>query len=202
MTALVRSQLYRMVTIRSSWLSIVLFAVLATSFGILEAYWWALFVGIGTFGISVLTVAQHYQHRTAALLYLAQPKRLPVLLALVLTTVGVTLVFAAVTGIPVYFEDDLSQKMYERTLLVVPIMAVFGAATAAIVRRSTWIFYGFGVWFVLVEGLAGQMRWPLPISSYLDAARGVGFGRLFFLGWAVVALAGAALALFRDLTSD
>jgi hypothetical protein len=200
MLLMMRSQLYRMATIRSSWLSIALFAVLAASFGVLEAYWWALFVGIGTFGISVLTVAQHYQHRTAALLYLAQPKRLPVLISLVVTTVAVTWVFAAVTGIAVLFDDG--HLMYERTLFVVPVMAVFGAATAAIVRRSSWIFYGFALWFVLVEGLAGQMRWPLPISSYLDAARGVGFGKFFFVGWAVVALAGAVLALYKDLSND
>jgi hypothetical protein len=202
MRRLILSQLHRLATIRSSWLSILVFAVLATSFGILEPYWWALFVGIGTFGIAVLTVAQHYQHHTVTLLYLAHPKRLPVLVALVLTTVGTTLVFAALTGIPVLFQDGNAHAMYKRTLLVVPLMAVFGTAVAAIVRRSSWIFYGFALWFLLIEGLAGQLKWPLSISSYLEAARGVPLGRFFFTGWAVLTLAAATLTLFRDLNSD
>jgi hypothetical protein len=32
-------------------------------------------------------------------------------------------------------------------------MAVFGTATAAIVRRSSWLLFGFAVWFILVDGL-------------------------------------------------
>ena len=101
MIALVRSELYRMATIRSSWVSIVLFGAVAASFGVLNAYWWALFVGVGAFGISVFTVAQHYRHRTAALLYLARPRRIQVLIAQVVTTVAVAWGFAALTGITV-----------------------------------------------------------------------------------------------------
>jgi hypothetical protein len=201
MIALVRSELYRMATIRSSWVSIVLFGALAASFGVLNAYWWALFAGIGAFGISVFTVAQHYQHRTAALLYLARPKRFPVLLAQVVTTVFVAWIFTAVTGIAALLKDG-DAATYRHTLTVIPIMAVFGAATAAIVRRSSWLLYGFAVWFVLVEGMVGQMKWPLPISSYLDAAKGDPYGLEVFLVWAVVTLAVAILALHRDLAAD
>jgi hypothetical protein len=201
MIALVRNELYRMATIRSSWVSIVLFGALAASFGVLSAYWWALFAGIGAFGISVFTVAQHYQHRTATLLFLARPKRFPVLLAQVVATVVVAWVFTAVTGITALLRDG-NGATYRHTLTVIPIMAVFGAASAAIVRRSSWLLYGFAVWFVLVEGLIGKMKWPLPISSYLDAARGDPYGLEVFLVWAVVTLAVATLALRRDLAAD
>jgi hypothetical protein len=201
MFALIRNELYRMATIRSSWVTIALFATVAASFGVLNAYWWALFAGIGTFGIAVFTVAQHYQHRTVILLYLGWPKRLPVLLAQVVTTVLVAYAFTAVTGLTALARHG-DTRMYGRTLAVIPIMAVFGAALAAIVRRASWLLYGFAIWFVVVEALAGQMRWPLPISSYLDAARGVFFGTFFFLGWAVAALAVAVLTLRRDVTTD
>jgi hypothetical protein len=201
MIALIRHELYRMATIRSSWVSIVLFGSLAASFGVLSAYWWALFAGIGAFGIAVFTVAQHYQHRTATLLYLAQPKRFPVLLAQVVTTVVVAWVFTALSGITALLKDG-NGVTYRHTLTVIPIMAVFGAAAAAIVRRSSWLMYGFAIWFVLVEGLAGQMKWPLPISSYLDAARGDPYGLEVFLVWALVTLAVAMLTLRRDLAAD
>jgi len=200
MITLVRSELYRMATIRSSWVSISLFGAVAAAFGMLDAYWWALFVGIGAFGISVLTVAQHYQHRTIALLYLARPRRLSVLIAQVITTVAVAWCFAAVTGIAVVIKGG--DRPYLHTLIVVPVMAAFGTAAAAIVRRSSWLFFGFAAWFVFVEGLAGQLKWPLPISSYLNAAGGDAFGLEVFVGWAVVALAVAVLTLARDLTAD
>ena len=202
MIALVRSELYRMATIRSSWVSFVLFGAVAASFGVLNAYWWALFSGIGAFGIAVFTVAQHYQHRTAALLFLAGPKRFPVLLAQVVTTMAVAWVFTAITGITALLKDGNGGATYRHTLTVIPIMAVFGAATAAIVRRSSWLLYGFAVWFVLVEGLVGQMKWPLPISSYLDAARGDPYGLEVFLVWALVTLAVATFTLRRDLAAD
>jgi ABC-2 type transport system ATP-binding protein len=197
---LVRSELYRMATIRSSWVSIALFGFVAAAFGVLNPYWWALFAGIGAFGISVLTVTQHFQHRTAVLLYLARPKRFPVLFAQVLTTVAVVWVLTAVSGITVLLKSD--GLPYRHTLTVVPIMAVFGAATASVVRRSSWLLFGFAVWFVLVEGLISQMKWPLPISSYLDAARGDPYGLEVFIVWAVAALAVAALTLSRDPTTD
>jgi hypothetical protein len=201
MIALIRAELYRTVTIRSSWVSIVLFGAFAASFGVLNAYGWALFAGIGAFGIAVFTVARHFQHRTAALLYLAQPRRVRVLLAQVITTVLIAWVFTAVTGITALLKDG-NGAVYRHTLTVVPVMAIFGAAAAAVVRRPSWLLYGFAVWFVLVEGLLGQMKWPLPISSYLDAAGGNPYGLEVFLVWALGTLAVAALLLRRDFTTD
>jgi hypothetical protein len=201
MIDLIRSELYRSATIRSSWISIVLFGAVAASVGVLSSLWWAMFSGIGAFGIAVFTVARHYQHRTAALLYLARPKRLPVLFAQVAATVLVTEVFAALTGITGLIKDG-NQALYRHTLWLTPIMAVFGASMAAIVRRSSWLLYGFAVWFVLVEALVGQMKWPLPISSYLDAAGGNPYGLEVFVVWTLGALAVAALMLRRDLATD
>jgi hypothetical protein len=201
MITLIRSEFYRMATIRSSWVSIVLFGATAAAFGLVNAYWWALFAGFGALGVSVLTVTQHYQHRTAALIYLVRPKRIRLLIAQVITTAAVAWGVAALSGITALVRDG-GVLQYRHTLAAVPIMAVFGAATAAIVRRSSWLFFGFGVWFILVEGLIGQMRFYLPISSYLDAAKGDAFGLELFIVWAVAALAVAVPMLSRDLIAD
>ena len=74
-------------------------------------------------------------------------------------------------------------------MLVVPVMAVFAAAAAAIVRRSSWLILGFAIWFVVVEGLVGQLKWWLPFSAYLEASGGDAFGLEIFIFWAVVAVA-------------
>jgi hypothetical protein len=201
MIALIRSELYRSATIRSSWISIVLFGAVAASVGVMSSLWWAMFSGIGAFGIAVFTVARHYQHRTIALLYLARPRRLPVLLAQVAAAILVAWGFAAITGITGLIKDG-NQTLYLHTLWLMPLMAMFGASMAAIVRRSSWLLYGFAVWFVLVEALIGQLKWPLPISSYLDAAGGNAYGLEVFVVWTLAALAVAALLLRRDLAAD
>lgn len=200
MMTLIRSELYRMATIRSSWASIVLFGAVAASSGIVDDNWWALFAGIGAFGISVLTVTQHYQHRTIALLYVSRPKRFQVLLAQVVTTVLVAEVLAALSGVLALAK--WGGQTYFQTLAVVPVMAVFGAGLAATVRRAAWLISGFGVWFVIVEGIATGLRWPLPMSSYLEAANGNAFSMEIFIVWAIAALAVASVALRRDLAGD
>lgn len=200
MITLIRSELYRMATIRSSWVSLTLFGAVAAASGIWDKSWWALFTGIGAFGISVLTVTQHFQHRTVTLLYLARPQRFQVLLAQVLTTVAVAWVLAALTGLPAL--SKWGGQTYFQTLAVVPIMAVFGAALAATVRRAAWLISGFGIWFVIVEGIMTGLRWPLPMTSYLDASRGDAFGLEIFIVWAIAALAVAAVAQRRDLSGD
>ncbi|MEU4238200.1 hypothetical protein [Actinoplanes sp. NPDC026619] len=203
MITLVRSELYRMATIRSSWLSLALFGIMAAAFGIPESYFWAVFVGLGAFGIAALTVAQSHQHHTIALLYLARPRRVTVLFAQVITTVLVAVVFAGLSGLTVLVKEDGS-KIYFATLYVVPLMAVFGAAVASVVRRASWLLFGFGVWFVVVEGLLGRLRWNLPISAYLAAvgADTETFGLLVFIMWTAAALGVAMLALPRDLSGD
>jgi hypothetical protein len=123
-----------------------------------------------------------------------------VLIAQVLTTVVVAVTLTAISGLTVLVRDGL--RPYQETLVVVPIMAVFGAAVAAIVRRASWLLLGFAVWFVFVEALIGHLRWPLPISAYLQAVGGDAFSLLIFVIWAVVALAVAAVAVTRDFAAD
>ena len=151
MIALVRSELYRAATIRSSWISIAVFSALGALFGWFNVDAWALLACLGAFGLAVMGVAQHYQHRTAVLLYLAQPKRLLVLIAQVIASAIVAAGFAAMSGATVLAKGDLTQ--YRNTLIIVPIMAVFGAANAAIVRRPTWLFPG-------VRGMVRLRRGP------------------------------------------
>ncbi|GAA2847594.1 hypothetical protein Acy02nite_03030 [Actinoplanes cyaneus] len=205
MSSLIRAELYRMATIRSSWVSLALFGAVAAAAGVWDKSWWVLFAGIGAFGISVLTVTQHYQHRTIALLYVARPRRFQVLLAQVVTTMLVAEMLAVFSGLPVWFR--WSHQTYTQTLFVIPVMAAFGAGLAATVRRSAWLLSGFGVWFVIVEGIAGGLKWPLPMTSYLNASRSDGLGGdafalEIFVFWAVTSLAVAAVALRRDLTGD
>jgi ABC-2 type transport system ATP-binding protein len=201
MITMIRSELYRMATIRSSWLSLALFGVIAAAFGIPEPYFWALFTGLGAFGISALTVAQSHQHHTIALLYLSRPRRITVLFAQVLTTVVVAVGFAMLSGLTVIFKEF---QVYLSTLYLVPVMAVFGAAVASVVRRASWLLFGFAVWFVIVEGLIGKLNWNLPISSYLNAvgAKDDAFSLAIFVLWAIAALGLAVILLPRDLSGD
>ncbi|MFY1688638.1 hypothetical protein [Plantactinospora sp. WMMB782] len=200
MIALVRSELYRMATIRSSWVSIAVFGVLGALFGAVNVDAWALLAGMGAFGFGVLGVSQHFQHRTAVLLYLARPNRLTTLLGQLLAGIVVALAFAAVSGVTVLAKGDLTQ--YRNTLTVVPLLAVFGAANAAVLRRPTWLFLGYAGWFVFVEGLLGRLTAPLPFSSFLGAAGGDRTSLLVAAAWTLLALLAAALAIHRDVTTD
>ncbi|GAA0552509.1 hypothetical protein GCM10010172_38660 [Paractinoplanes ferrugineus] len=202
MLTMIRSELYRMATIRSSWLTLSLAGFVAAAFGVLEPYFWALFVGLGAFGIAALTVAQSHQHRTVALLYLSRPRRLTVLFAQVLTTVLVAEAFAMLSGITTVLKS--AGDIYLHTLYLVPVMAVFGAAVASLVRRASWLLFGFAVWVVVVEGLIGKLTWNLPISAYLDSAGGSPdtFSLEVFVLWTVAALGAAVILLPRDLTGD
>ncbi|GAB3965541.1 hypothetical protein V1634_24640 [Plantactinospora veratri] len=200
MIALVRSELYRVATIRSSWISIAVFSVLGALFGAVNVDAWALLAGMGAFGLAVLGVTAHYQHRTAVLLHLARPGRLLTLLGQIVAGVVVAVGFAAVSGVTVLAKGDLTQ--YRNTLVLVPVMAVFGAANAAVVRRPTWLFLGYAGWFVFVEGLLGRLSAPLPFSAFLGAGGGDRTSLLIAVGWAVLALLGAAAAVRRDLTAD
>lgn len=207
MITLIRAEFYRMATIRSSWVSILVFGLVAAGFGLIHPYGWALFSGVGAFGIAVLSIASHYQHRTIGLLYLARPRRLLVLAAQIVTVVGVAWALAVVSGLPMLLKGGVNVGIsYRHTLVVAPVMAAFAGGLAAVVRRSSWLFWGFALWFVFVEGLAGQLSWHLPISSYLAAASvlngGDAFGMLVFAFWALASLTVAAALLARDLPSD
>lgn len=200
MIALVRSELYRVATIRSSWVSVVVFSVLGVLLGWINIDAWGLLAAMGAFGLSVMIVTQHYQHRTAVLLYLAQPRRVLVLIGQVVTGVIVTVGFVALSGVTVVAGGEATH--YTNILAVVPIIAVFGAASAAIVRRPTWLFLGCAGWFVFIEGLLGRLEAPLPFSAFLGGGTGDSQSLVIAGGWAVLASVAAVVAVRRDLTGD
>jgi len=84
-------------------------------------------------------------------------------------------------------------------VVVAPLMAVLGAAGAAIARSATFLFVGFATWIVFVEAMYGKLQEPLPFSAYLDAAGGDVRKLMILLGWILAAIAGAVLAVRRDL---
>lgn len=200
MIALVRSELYRMATVRSNWLSIAILGALGLLFGVFDADAWQLLAGVGTFGLAVMQVAQHHQHRTAVLLHLAQPNRTLTLAGHLVASVVVALLFMTLSGATVLLDGDIRQ--FRETAAVVPLMAVFAAANAAIFRRPTWLFLGYGGWFIFVEGLAGRLDAPLPFSAYLSAGGGDRFSLLVFAGWTALSVVGALVAVHRDLVGD
>ncbi|GID96307.1 hypothetical protein ACFQFC_08770 [Amorphoplanes digitatis] len=200
MIAVVRSELYRLSTVRSSALSLAVFGAFGIVLSMIGTDMWALLAGVGAFGFGVTGVSQHYQHRTAVLQYLARPRRILVLLGQLVTAVIVSLGFAAVSGVIVLVQGD--RERYLITLLVAPLMAVLGAAAAAIVRSATFLFIGFAAWVLFVEAMYGKMQEPLPFSAYLDAATGDVRKLLILLCWTLATIVGAIFAIRRDLSGD
>jgi len=200
MIAVVRSELYRLSTTRSNALSLAIFSGLGVALGTIGADFWALLAGVGAFGFGVTGISQHYQHRTAVLLYLARPRRILVLLAQLVTAVIVSVGFTAVSGAVVLIQGD--RDRYLITLVVAPIMAVLGAAAAAIARSATFLFVGFAAWILFVEAMYGKLQQPLPFSAYLDAASGDVHKLVILLGWTGATVVGAIIAIRRDLNGD
>lgn len=200
MTAVVRSELYRLSTVRSSALSLAVFTGAGIVLSMVGSDFWALLAGVGAFGFGATGIAQHYQHRTAVLLYLARPHRIRVLLGQLLTTLIVSLAFTVVSGALVLIQGN--RERFLITVVVAPIMALLGAAGAAIARSATFLFVGFATWILFVEAMYGKLQEPLPFSAYLDAASG-DLGKLLILaGWTLAAMVGAAFAVHRDLNGD
>ena len=198
MIAVFRSELHRTLTVPSSWISIGAAVLLGMSFALFSADFWSLFAALGVFGIAVVTTTQHYQHRTAMLLFLGQPKRWQALAAQCLATILVGLMVAAVSGLTTIISGDLQQ--FAGTMAAVPLLAVFGVASATTLRRPVPLFIGYGTWFVFAEGLAFRFRQPLPFTTFMSAAGGNPRGLVFFAGWTVAALVVAIWTIHRDLT--
>jgi hypothetical protein len=198
--AVVRSELYRLSTVRSSAMSLALFAGLGICLSMIGSDFWALLAGVGAFGFGATGISQHYQHRTAVLLYLARPQRIRVLLAQLVSTLIVSLGFTVVSGLLVLIQGN--PERYLITVLVAPIMALLGAAGAAVARSATFLFVGFATWILFVEAMYGRMQEPLPFSAYLDAASGDVRKLLILLGWTLAAVVGAGFAIRRDLNGD
>ncbi|MFD2767478.1 hypothetical protein [Micromonospora eburnea] len=199
MIALIRSELYRVATIRSGWVSIVAFSALGALFGWYDTDAWGLLAGMGALWLAVMVVGQHHQHRTAFLLYLARTNRVLVLISQLVSSIIVAVGVVATSGVLVLAKGEVAQ--YRNVLTVVPIMAVFGAASAAIVRRATWLLIGYAGWFVFVEGVVGRLAAPLPFSAFLNGGAGDRDGLLVAAAWAAGVLVIAVVAIRRDLGS-
>jgi hypothetical protein len=91
---------------------------------------------------------------------------------------------------------------FRSTLVVVPLMALFGVANATVVRRPTWLLLGYAGWLIFVEGLIGKLEQPVPFSAFLAAGAGDRRSLLIVAAWTVLAMIGAAVAVRRDLTTD
>jgi hypothetical protein len=201
MIAVVRSEMYRFLSIRSWWLSLIAAALVTAGMGYYGDAAWAGLVGMATFLFGVVAAAQHYQHRTAVLVFLARPRRLAVLAGQALTYAAAAGAFAAVTGLPVLLTGHPDE--YLVTVFAAPFMAVFAVANATILRRPIWIIAGYGLWFVAVEGVAGRLELPGPFTGYLRGTAQTDLAMLaVFVGWAVVAGGVAGWAIRRDVTSD
>jgi hypothetical protein len=199
--SVLRSELYRTLTIRSSWVSLGVAGGLGLVFGWFSDEFWALFAGLGAFGVAVVIASQHYQHRTAVLLFLGQPRRLRALAAQCVVAVVLTLAISAFSGLT-QFADSADGGRYFSTLTVVPLVALFGVANATVVRKPVWLLGGYATWLIFVEGLIGKLESPLPFSTFLEAAGGDALDLLVFAGWTVAALVAAAWSIRRDLDTD
>jgi len=199
-TAVLRSELYRWATIRSSWILMGLFALLGALLGWFSADLWALLAGLGAFAIAVLGTAQHYQHSTVVLLHLGQPHRLTGLAAQAIAAASVAVLLAAVSGTTVLATGKFTQ--FGSTLAVVPLMAVFGVANATVIRRPAGLLLGYAAWLLFVEALIGGLKKPLPFTTFLDAGTGNRRSLLIFTGWTLLTITIALVAVRRDLTSD
>jgi hypothetical protein len=197
--AVLRSEFYRTLAIRSGWVSIAGCIALGVMFGFFDAAFWSLFAGLGAYGLAVMTTAQHYQHRTALLLFLGQPKRLLVLAAQCVNAVVIALVIAVVSGV---FVSSSDSHEFRATLAVVPLMAIFGVANATVVRRPLWLFAGYAWWIIFVEGIIGRLEGPLPFAAFLEAAAGQTHYLWVFAGWTIGGLLVAAVTVRRDLNGD
>ena len=200
MITVLKSELYRTLTIRSSWVSMGVAGAVGLVFGWFSDDFWALFAGLGAFGVAVVIASQHYQHRTAVLLFLGQPRRLRALAAQCLVAVVLTLVITAVSGLTQFTTS--SGNRYLATLTVVPLVALFGVANATVIRKPVWLLGGYAGWLIFVEGLIGKLESPLPFSSFLEAATGDPQDLLTFAGWTVGALLVAAWSIRRDLSTE
>lgn len=158
MITVIRSELYRLATTRSSALSLSAFSLSGAVLSVFGADFWALLAGVGAFGFGAAGVSQHYLHHTVVLLHLARPRRVSVLAGQLVTALIVSLGFTAASGlaVPILW----NWEWYAVTLVVAPLMAVFGAAAAAIARRATFLFVGCTAWVVFVEAMYGKLQEP------------------------------------------
>lgn len=200
MIAVLRADLHRTLTVRSAWLSVIALVCAGLLLSLLSRDMWALLIGMGTFALAVTGTTQHFQHRTAVLLYLGRPRRLTVLAGQTASAALLGAMIAATSGVPLLGSADT--RTYVFVVLAVPVMAVFGVACGTVVRRGNWLLLGATGWLLFIEGLVGKLARPLPFSSFLNSINGDRTHLLIFAGWTVAALLAAIVAARRDLTGD
>jgi uncharacterized membrane protein (DUF2068 family) len=116
----------------------------------------------------------------------------------VLTGIVLATATAAVSGL---FTLGGVDDRYASTLVVTPLMALFGVAGAVLVRHGLWLLAGWGGWVVVVEGVICRFEQPLPFAAYERAAGGDSDYVLVFALWTLAAVVLAALAVRRDVTA-
>jgi hypothetical protein len=200
MTEVIRAELYRMYTLRSWRLALPAAALICLLAGLADTGAWTFLVGTMVFLLGVVGGAQHYQHRTAILLFLARPKRLTVLAGQAVAYGLVGGAFAGLTGVGALANGDFAQ--YAFTGIAAALMTVFAVANAAILRRPVWIIIGYGLWFVIVELLIFQGEFPGPFMGYLAVMISEPMKLLALVFWTVVSLAVAVRAIARDVTGS
>jgi hypothetical protein len=199
MTAVLRSELYRVLTTRSSWVTLALATAAAAMFGFLGPDSWALMAGLGAFAVAAIVTTSNYQHGTVVLLYLGQPRRLRALAAQALVGVVLATGTAALSGL---FALGVATDRYAATMVVVPLMALFGVANAVLIRHPTWLLAGWGGWVVFVEGVISRFEQPLPFTAYERAGAGEPRYVAIFALWTLAALVLAVVAVRRDVAAD
>jgi hypothetical protein len=199
MIAVLRSELYRVLTTRSSWVTLALATAGGAVFGLIGPDAWALMAGLGAFAVAALVTTSQYEHGTILLMYLGQPRRLRALTAEVLVGVVLTAGTVAVSGL---FALGLATDRYLATVVMTPLMALFGVANAVLIRHATWLIAGWGAWLLFVEGLIGKLNQPLPFTAYLRGAGGEVRFVWIFVAWTAAAVLLAVVAVRRDVTAD
>jgi hypothetical protein len=198
--AVMRSELYRLATIRMWWLSIIGAGVLTGGVSLLGDAAWAVVLGMAVFGFGIVFGTQHYQHRTAVLVFLAKPRRVQMLAGQALVFAAGMTGFAMVTGLPVLAS---APESYVLGTMVTPLLAIFAVANAAILRKPIMILAGYGGWFLVVEMLLGRLELPGPFTAFINAAARSSPLMVYALAfWAAVATAVAIWAIRRDVTAD
>ncbi|GIF09920.1 hypothetical protein [Actinoplanes siamensis] len=200
MIVVVRSELYRSVSIMSSWLALIGFAFMAALVGWFSKEAWSLFAGLGAFGIAVTVTAQHYQHRTMVSVYLNHPHRWRVLIAQCVSAAVLGTLLTAVSGLAVLLNDNAVH--YRSTVLVAPVMAVFGTLCTAVLRHPMRLLAVVFAWLLFAEGLINRMGIGLPFASFAMASAGNIKALLYVLAWTGAAIPAAVWAIHRDLSSD
>jgi hypothetical protein len=200
MIAIMASELYRLGTVRSWWLSLLGAAVLTTGVTFLGDAPWAVVLGMAVFGFGVVFGTQHYQHRTAVLVFLARPRRTVVLAGQTLVFAFGAGAFAAVTGVPMLASQPASYLM---GVMAAPFLAIFAVANAAILRKPITILAAYGGWFFVVEVLLGRLELPGPFTAFINTtARSSPQMVIVSVFWAVVATGVAWWAINRDVAGE